>query len=129
MANEVSPNIVPSYLLGGTIDVEVTGPLVGRSIFDGLRRKFSTSGQMEKGDYLMDRSRELLRRHLQLIELEEQVAIRKKFDELVIPSTCRSLLVDCGATVCEMSKMASKVSAGQYWKSTARPGNIDVTLR
>lgn len=93
MANEVSLNNVPNYLLGGTIDVEVISPLVGRSIFDGLRRKLSTSGQMEKGDYFMDRSRELLRRHLQLIELEEQDTIRQKFDEFVIPSMCRSRLL------------------------------------
>ena len=90
MANEVSQNYVPEYLLGGTVDVEVTGPLVGRSLFNGLRRKFSTSGQIEKGDYFMDRSRELLRRHLQLIRADEQVAIRKQFDELVLSSICRS---------------------------------------
>jgi len=80
MANEVSLNHVPNYLLGGTIDVEVISPLVGKSIFDSLRRKFSTSGQMESGDYFMDRSRELLRRHLQLIELDQQDTIRQQID-------------------------------------------------
>jgi hypothetical protein len=91
MDNNVSQNHA-SELLGGVLDVsvgpvggvvEVAGPLIGRSIIDGLRTTFSASGQMKKGDYFMDRSRELLRRHLQLMEVDEQDAIRAQFDELV----------------------------------------------
>lgn len=88
MANNVSQNHTPD-LLGGAFEVnvggvvEVTGPLIGWSIIDGLRRKFSASGQMEEGDYFMDRSRELLRRHLQLIEVNDQDTIRVNMDEFV----------------------------------------------
>jgi hypothetical protein len=53
------------YLLG--VEIDVSGPLIGRSIIDSLRSKtLCTSIQMQQGDYFMDRSRVLLRRHLQL---------------------------------------------------------------
>lgn len=113
MANNVTPNHAPDFL-GGTVDVEVTGPLIGRSIFDGLLGQFSTSGQLEMGDYNMDRSRELLRRHLQLIEVGERVDIRRRFDELVLPFIYCSRLVDCGVTACEISEMNSTVSVDQH---------------
>lgn len=113
MANNVTPNHAPDFL-GGTVYVEVTGPLTGKSIFDGLLANLSTSGLMEKGDYNMDRSRELLRRHLQLMEVDEQDIIRKRFDELVLPYICCSRLVDYGVTVCEISEMASTVSVDRY---------------
>ena len=113
MANNVTPNHAPDFL-GGTVDVEVTGPLIGRSIFDGLLGNFSTSGQMEEGDYNMDRSRELLRRHLQLMNVDEQDTIRQKFDELVLPFICFSRWVDCGVTVCEIEEIALTVSVDRH---------------
>ena len=85
MANNVSQNHATDNL-GGILEVsvggvvEVSGPLIGRSIIDGLRRKFSAHDQVQEGDGLMDRSRDLLRMHLQLMEVHEQDAIRKKFD-------------------------------------------------
>lgn len=78
MANKLSKNHA-SESFGGVIDVD--GPLIGRSIIDGLRTKFSASGQLQRGDYFMDRSRELLRKHLQLMEVREQDIVRKKFEE------------------------------------------------
>ena len=100
--------------LGGTVDVEVTGPLIGRSIFDGLLGTFSTSGQMERGNYNMDRSRELLRRHFQLLEAGEHKIIRQQFDELVLPFICCSQLVDCSATVCEIKEINSRGSVDRH---------------
>lgn len=88
MANKVSQNHTADNL-GGVLEVsvggvvEVSGPLVGRSIIDGLRRRFSAHDQLQEGDGFMDRSRDLLRMHLQLMEVREQDAIRKKFDTLV----------------------------------------------
>jgi hypothetical protein len=88
MANNVSQNHATDKL-GGILEVsvggvvEVSGPLVGRSIIDGLRRKFSTHNQVQEGDGFMDRSRDLLRMHLQLMEVREQDEIRDKFDMLV----------------------------------------------
>ncbi|KAH9987574.1 hypothetical protein BJV77DRAFT_1024892 [Russula vinacea] len=58
-------------VLGGVAEVavngviEVTGPLIGR-----------------KGDYFMDRSRDLLRRHIQLIELREQDVISRNIHDM-----------------------------------------------
>jgi hypothetical protein len=76
-------------VLGGAAEVavngvvEVTGPLIGRNIIDGLWRKLSARSQIQDGDYFMDRSRDLLRRHLQLIELREKYAIGRSINELV----------------------------------------------
>ena len=83
MANNVPPNHAPD---GGFIEptvggvVDVAGPHIGRSIIDGIRRKFSPSGLEQEGDFLMDQSRDLLRRHLQLMEVHDQDAIRNNFD-------------------------------------------------
>ena len=87
MSNDLSKNHASHFV--GSVDVNVDGsidvnsPLVGRSIMDGLRRKFSTSDQMQEGDYLMDRSRILLKKHFQLITLDEKEAIRINIEELV----------------------------------------------
>lgn len=76
-------------VLGGVAEVavngviEVTGPLIGRSIIDGLWKKISPRSQIQEGDYFMDRSRDLLRRHIQLIELREQDVISRNIHELV----------------------------------------------
>ena len=86
MANSISPNHAPDEgsieeTVGGVVDV--AGPLIGRSIIDGLRRKFFPSGLVQEGDFLMDRSRDLLGRHLQLMEVHDQDAIRENLDQLV----------------------------------------------
>jgi hypothetical protein len=87
MANNVSSNHAPH---GGFIEetvagvVDVAGPLIGRSIIDGLRRKFSPSGLVQEGDFLMDRSRNLLGRHFQLMEVRDQDTIRDNVDQLVL---------------------------------------------
>lgn len=89
MANNVhqNPNHVPDLggIHGVTIEgfVDVNSPLVGSSIFNGLWRKLSTSSQIQQGDYLVDRSRDLFRRHLQLIELHQHDVIWDTIDELV----------------------------------------------
>jgi hypothetical protein len=76
-------------VLGGVAEVgvngvvEVTGPLIGRNIIDGLWRKLSPRSQIQEGDYFMDRSRDLLRRHIQLIELREKGTISRSINELV----------------------------------------------
>ena len=86
MANNVSRDHAPEFL-GGVVEVnvggvvEVTGPLIGRSIIDGLWKKFSASGLVQEGDDFMDRSRVLLRRHLQLIEVNDQDTIRDNIDK------------------------------------------------
>ena len=88
MANNISQNHAPDFLegpvevtVGGVVDV--AGPLIGRSIMDGIRIKFSPGSLMQEGDYFMDRSRVLLRRHLQLIEVHQQDMIRERIDRLV----------------------------------------------
>lgn len=86
-ANAVSPNHAPD--LGGVFEVtvggvvEVASPLIERSIIDGLWRKLSAGGQIREGDYFMDRSRDILRQHLQLIEVHDQDTIRLNIDEFV----------------------------------------------
>jgi len=60
------------------VTVNVSSRLVGRSLADVLRRSISIGDQEELGDNLMDRSRDLLRSHLQLIELDTQRIIRER---------------------------------------------------
>ena len=87
MSNNVPPNRT-SDALGDVIEVnvggvvEVNGSFIGRSIIDGFRSKFSYSSQTQEGDYYMDRSRDLLRRHLRLIAVREQNLICQSLDEL-----------------------------------------------
>ncbi|KAI0247182.1 hypothetical protein BJV78DRAFT_955948 [Lactifluus subvellereus] len=61
--------------------VEVTGQSVGRSLIDSLRRRFNPGSQVRQGDQLMDQSRDMLQRHLQLIDRDDQVTIRHHFDK------------------------------------------------
>lgn len=134
MANNISLNHPPD-LLGGVVEVTVGGvvdvssPLIGRSIIDGLRTKFSTGSQMQQGDYFMDRSRDLLRRHLQLIEVHQQDTIRLRIEELVQTVCIHNWLVNCGATACEISKITWTASAGPGSKDYLKPGSIDVSPR
>lgn len=72
---------IPGVTIEGFVDVN--SPLVGSSIFNGLWRKLSISSQMQQGDYLLDRSRDLFRRYLQLIELHQHDVIWDTIDELV----------------------------------------------
>ncbi|KAH9978289.1 hypothetical protein BJV74DRAFT_142156 [Russula compacta] len=78
MANNFSQNYAPKIVEGA---VEVTGHIIGRSLIDGLRKSFTTSSQVEEGDYFMDQSRDLLQKHLQLIQLNEQTIIRHRYVE------------------------------------------------
>jgi hypothetical protein len=58
---------------------------------------------MDEGDYFLDRSLDLLQRHLQLMLLSEQVAIRQRYLESVFHVLCRaaeSLKCDIPAYQC-----------------------------
>ena len=59
--------------------VEVNVHLVGSSLIDSLRRTFTVGSQMEQGDYFMDRSLDLLEKHLQLMLLRDQANIRTRY--------------------------------------------------
>jgi len=85
MANNVSLNHAPDAgfieeSAGGVVNVD--GPLIGRSLIDSIRRKISPSVLVQDGDLIMDRSRDLLRRHFQLMEVRDQDEIRDSFDDL-----------------------------------------------
>ena len=92
MANDSPQNDTPQNLpyipIGVDGVVEVRGHLVGSSLIDGLRRIFATDSQMEQGDYHMDRSVDLLYRHLQLMALKDQNAIRHRFLKSVFNVLC-----------------------------------------
>ena len=87
MSNNVPPNRT-SDSLGDVIEVnvagvvEVNGSLIGRSIIDSFWSKFSPGRQIQEGDYYMDRSRDLLKTHLRLIEHDEKDTILQRLDEL-----------------------------------------------
>ena len=71
----------PPELVGGI--AEVTEGLIGKSLIDSLRKSFTSSSQVQRGDYFMYQSRVLLQNHLQLIEQPDQVAIRRNYEMLV----------------------------------------------
>jgi hypothetical protein len=75
-----SQNYAPELV--GSV-VEVAGDIFGKSLIDSLRKSFTTSSQMQRGDYFMDQSRVLLQNHLQLIELYDQGIIHRKYQKLV----------------------------------------------
>jgi hypothetical protein len=80
MSSNFSQNYAPE-LVGGI--VEVTGGLIGKSLIDSLRKSFTSSSQMQRGDYFMDQSRTLLQNHLQIIEQHDQIAILRNYEMLV----------------------------------------------
>jgi hypothetical protein len=63
--------------------VEVAGHLLGGSVIDYFRKNLMTSSQVEQGDDLMDRSRELLQRHHKLMEPDEQARVRHNYTKSV----------------------------------------------
>jgi hypothetical protein len=64
-------------------------------LFNLLRRNFLISGQAQQGDDFMDQSRDLLQRHLQLIELSEQTRIRRGYTKSVYSVRVARLIVTC----------------------------------
>jgi hypothetical protein len=80
MSNDFSQNYASE--LAGPV-VHVAGGFLGKSLVDGLRKSFTSSSQVKRGDYFMDQSRVLLQNHLQLIELHEQGTIYRNYEMLV----------------------------------------------
>jgi len=68
-------------IVGGVI--EVTGSPDGTRLISGLWRIFTTSYQVRKGDFLMDRSRSLLQRHLKRMRRHDQNIILETYEEWV----------------------------------------------
>jgi hypothetical protein len=82
MANDIPQNLKYTRI-GVEGVVEVNAHLVGSSLIDSLRRTFTIDSQMEQGDSFMDRSLNLLEKHLQLMLLREQNIIRQRYIESV----------------------------------------------
>ena len=78
MANNIPKNL--KYIpIGVEGVVEVNAHLVGDSLIDSLRRTFTVNRQIEQADYFMDRSLNLLEKHLQLMLLSDQMTIRSQY--------------------------------------------------
>jgi hypothetical protein len=88
MATNDIPNNLKYTPIGVEGVVEVNAHLVGGSVIDSLRRTFTIDSQMEQGDYFMDRSLDLLEKHLQLMLLHEQVPIKKSYLKSVFNYLC-----------------------------------------
>jgi hypothetical protein len=82
MANNAPPkiNCTPISVEGV---VEVNGRFGGWNPIDSLRGFFTVDSQVEEGDYFMDRSRNLLERHLQVMALGDQTTIHDRFTKSV----------------------------------------------
>jgi hypothetical protein len=70
-----------SEIAGGIF--EVASHALGRKVINSLRKNFTSNGKMRSGDFYMNQSREMLQRHLQIIDLEDQGNIRLKLTEFV----------------------------------------------
>jgi hypothetical protein len=70
--------------------VEVNGRFGGWNPIDSLRGFFTIDGQVEEGDYFMDRSRHLLEKHLQMMDLEDQTNVRNSYKESDFQRLCRA---------------------------------------
>ena len=68
--------------------VEVDARLVGGSLIDSLRRTFTIDRQIDRGDYFMDRSLNLLEKHLQLMLLSDQMTIQTQYTGSVFNVLC-----------------------------------------
>jgi len=125
MANNDSSKNAPEVV---GVSVEVSGHLIGRSVIDDLRRSLTASGQEQKGDEYMDHSREILQKHLRLIEPDTQRIIEEHIHKLVM-SIRYKRLADCESKGHELSKMVSKIRATTASKSYFKLASIDVFLR
>ncbi|KAI9452336.1 hypothetical protein F5148DRAFT_1289649 [Russula earlei] len=62
---------------------ETSGHLIGRSLIDDIRKTFSPRRQTREGDFFMDRSRNLLQVHLNMIENDAKIVIRRSYKEVL----------------------------------------------
>lgn len=92
MANDTPQNDTPQNLtytpIGVQGVVEVSAHLVGNSLIDSLRRIFTTNSQIEQGDFLMDRSLDLLERHHRLMVRKDQKVVRHSYMKSVFNVLC-----------------------------------------
>ncbi len=77
---------------------EVNGRFGGWNPIDSLRDIFTVDSQVEQGDYFMDRSRNLLEKHLQLMDLEDQTTVRHRYMKSVSTFVLRCRLLTCDVT-------------------------------
>jgi len=80
MENNFSQSYGPP-IVGGV--VQVTGELLGRSLIDHLRNRFSPRCQEQRGDFYMDKSRDLLSKHLKIIPSNNKKLINEEYDRFV----------------------------------------------
>jgi hypothetical protein len=76
-----NPASYGSEIAGGVF--EVASHVLGRKVINSLRKNFTSNGKMRSGDFYMNQSREILQRHLQIMDLADQSTIRMKLTELV----------------------------------------------
>jgi hypothetical protein len=81
MSNNFSQNYAPQIV--GSVIGEVAGGLIGKSLVDSVRKSFTSSSQVQRGDYFMDLSRVLLQNHLQLIDPHDRGTIKRDYEVLV----------------------------------------------
>ena len=60
---------------------EVGSHFIGRELVQTLKKKFTRDGKARRGDFYMNQSRALLQTHLQMMSLDEQTTIRRKYTE------------------------------------------------
>ena len=72
-SHEMGPQVVNSFY-------EVSSVFLGKGLVASIKSSF-TEGRIQRGDFDMNRSRNLLQQHLRLLPLDDQKYIQEKFDE------------------------------------------------
>ena len=71
-----SPDIAPQVVSGF---YEVSSVFLGKGLVASIKSSF-TSGRIERADFDMNRSRNLLKQHLHVLPRDDQVFVLQKFD-------------------------------------------------
>lgn len=69
---DLAPQVVNSFY-------EVSTVFLGKGLVAGIKSSF-TSGRIQRGDFDMNRSRNLLKQHLPLLPREDQVFVLEQFE-------------------------------------------------
>jgi hypothetical protein len=70
---DIAPQVVNSFY-------EVSSAFLGQGLVASIKGTF-TSGRIKRGDFDMNRSRNLLQQYLHVLPIEDQAFIQDKFDE------------------------------------------------
>jgi hypothetical protein len=58
---------------------EATTHTIGKKIIETLRKSFTGNGKVQRGDFYLNQSRELLQKNFQLLHPDDQIIVQEQF--------------------------------------------------